>query len=168
VISGGLGAAPFPLLTQRLLQRGEEVAWINGARTSSELYPEKLVPEAVNQLVRFTEDGSGGSLGRVTLGLEPQLGGTQKVYACGSNQMLAAVFRTLCDAAPKLALAPELEVSIEAPMGCGFGTCLGCAVPLRQGHGGDPLLGLCCRQGPVFRASMLNWERLLAQPAHLE
>jgi dihydroorotate dehydrogenase electron transfer subunit len=168
VISGGLGAAPFPLLTQVLLQRGEEVAWINGARTSSELYPEELVPEGVNHLVRFTEDGSAGRLGRVTVGLERQLSRTQRVYACGPNQMLAAVSRSLSDAAPKLALAPELEVSIEAPMGCGFGTCLGCAVPLRQIDAGDPLLGLCCRQGPVFPASMLDWERLVTQPAHLE
>jgi dihydroorotate dehydrogenase electron transfer subunit len=168
VISGGLGAAPFPLLTQVLLQRGEEVVWINGARTSSELYPGGLVPEGVSQLIRFTEDGSVGSLGRVTVGLEPHLSGSQRVYACGPNQMLAAVFRSLTDTAPKLAPAPELEVSIEAPMGCGFGTCLGCAVPLRPSTAGDPLLGLCCRQGPVFPASTLDWERLLTQPAHLE
>jgi len=168
LISGGLGAAPFPLLAQVLLQRGEEVAWINGARTSSELYPEELVPEAVNQVIRFTEDASAGSLGRVTAGLGPQLSGTQRVYACGPNPMLAAVFQSIAEAASKLAPAPELEVSIEAPMGCGFGTCLGCAVPLCQSHGGPPLFGLCCRQGPVFPAAMLDWEGLLAQPAHLE
>jgi len=167
LISGGLGAAPFPLLAQVLLRRGEEVTWLNGARTASELYPEELVPGGVSRLIRFTEDGSAGGLGRVTTGLEAQLGAIQRVYACGPNQMLAAVFRFLVDAAPRHASAPDLEVSIEAPMGCGFGTCLGCAVPLLQGDGGE-LLGLCCRQGPVFPASTLDWERLLAQPAHLE
>ncbi|MFZ0995741.1 MAG: hypothetical protein WAO09_07165 [Candidatus Dormiibacterota bacterium] len=168
LISGGLGAAPFPLLAQVLLRHGEEVAWLNGARTACELYPEKLVPDGVSQMILFTEDGSAGSLGRVTAGLQPQLGGTQRVYACGSNQMLAAVSRSLSDAVPEPALAPQLEVSIEAPMGCGFGTCLGCAVPLLQNEGESSLLGLCCRQGPVFPASMLDWERLLTQPAHLE
>jgi dihydroorotate dehydrogenase electron transfer subunit len=164
LISGGLGAAPFPLLAQQLLRRGEEVAWINGARNASALYPEELVPSGVEELTRFTEDGSTGRMGPVTEGLAPQVSRAQRVYACGPNQMLAA----LAEAALKLAAAPELEVSIEAPMGCGFGTCLGCAIPLRGSVGGDPLLGLCCRQGPVFPAWMLDWERLLQQPAHLE
>jgi len=168
LISGGLGAAPFPLLTQVLIQSGEEVVWINGARTSAELYPEDLVPAGVAQLIRLTEDGSSGSLGRVTVGLESQIRRAQRAYACGPNQMLAAVFRTLGEASAQLEALPELEVSIEAPMGCGFGTCLGCAIPMRSSDGNERVLGLCCRQGPVFPASMLDWERLLAQPAHLE
>jgi dihydroorotate dehydrogenase electron transfer subunit len=81
--------------------------------------------------------------------------------------MLAAVFRSLGEGSGQLAV-PELEVSIEAPMGCGFGTCLGCAIPMRSIDGNERVLGFCCRQGPVFPASMLDWEQLLAQPAHLE
>lgn len=168
LISGGLGAAPFPLLAQELLQRGEEVAWINGARSASELYPEELVPAGVDQLIRLTEDGSAGSLGRVTVGLAAHLSRAQRAYACGPNQMLAAVFRSFAEASGRLAAIPDLEVSIEAPMGCGFGTCLGCAVPVGNIDGHHPVLGLCCRQGPVFPASVLDWERLLTQPAHLE
>jgi dihydroorotate dehydrogenase electron transfer subunit len=168
VISGGLGAAPFPLLTQVLVERGEQVVWINGARTASELYPEELVPTGVDQLMRLTEDGSSGSLGRVTAGLAAHLSQAQRAYACGPNPMLAAVFRSLAEVSGLLVAVPELEVSIEAPMGCGFGTCLGCAIPMRNIDGHQPVLGLCCRQGPVFPASMLDWERLLTQPAHLE
>ncbi|MGB6771896.1 MAG: dihydroorotate dehydrogenase electron transfer subunit [Candidatus Dormiibacterota bacterium] len=168
VISGGLGAAPFPLLTEVLLRRGEEVVWINGARTAAELYPEDLVPAGVGQLIRLTEDGSSGRSGRVTEGLESHLRRAQRAYACGPNQMLAAVFRSLGEAAGQLAAVPELEVSIEAPMGCGFGTCLGCAIPMGTTRGDERVLGLCCRQGPVFPASTLDWERLLTQPAHLE
>ncbi|MGA8207655.1 MAG: hypothetical protein WB801_04840 [Candidatus Dormiibacterota bacterium] len=168
LISGGLGAAPFPLLTQVLLDRGEQVVWINGARTATELYPQELVPPGVDQMIRLTEDGSSGILGRVTVGLASHLSQAQRAYACGPNQMLAAVFRSLADLSGRLATAPALEVSIEAPMGCGFGTCLGCAVPVGDIDGDHPVLGLCCRQGPVFLASMLDWERLLTQPAHLE
>jgi dihydroorotate dehydrogenase electron transfer subunit len=168
LISGGLGAAPFPLLAQALLQRGEEVVWINGARTVSELYTEELIPAGVNQLIRLTEDGSSRSVGRVTVGLAAHLTRAQRAYACGPNQMLAAVVGCFAEESVRLGEIPELEVSIEAPMGCGFGTCLGCAIPVGNSDGHQPLLGLCCRQGPVFPASALDWERLLTQPAHLE
>jgi len=168
LVSGGLGAAPFPLLGERLLERGEQVVWVNGARTQSELYPGELIPNGMAELVQFTEDGSQGRRGRVTAGLLPSLKGADRIYACGPNQMLAALFALISESAVEEGGAPQLEVSIEAPMGCGFGTCLGCAIPLRPGAGGEgPVVGLCCRQGPVLRGSLLDWERLLQQPEHL-
>jgi dihydroorotate dehydrogenase electron transfer subunit len=120
-------------------------------------------------VVRFTEDGTAGERGLVTAGLEPWLAGAQRVYACGSNLMLAATFRRLGELALRSGGAPPLEVSIEAPMGCGFGICLGCVIPLRHESGAAVSeFGLCCRQGPVLRGELLDWERLLQQPAHLE
>lgn len=169
LVSGGLGAAPFPLLAHRLEELGEEMIWLNGARNAAELYPDELIPPGMRELVQFTEDGSQGQKGRVTAGLLPLLNDLDRIYACGPNQMLAAVVSLVAGAAPQLGDSPQVEVSIEAPMGCGFGTCLGCAIPLRPSDGvGDPVVGLCCRQGPVLRAPRLDWERLLQQPAHLE
>lgn len=164
LVSGGLGAAPFPLLAERLQARGEELVWINGAATRSGLYPDDMVPRGIGEIVLLTEDGSRGQVGRVTAGLLPRLQGLDRVYACGPNQMLAAVAGQVAAAAP----APDVEVSIEAPMGCGFGTCLGCAIPLLgRGARDESLLGLCCRQGPVLPGAVIDWERLLQQPAHL-
>jgi len=169
LVSGGLGAAPLPLLADRLRERGEELIWLNGARTRAELYPDRLLPGGLAEVVRFTEDGSAGEPGLVTAGLGPRLAGAQRVYACGPNPMLAATFRLLQELAPRTGRALPLEVSIEAPMGCGFGSCLGCVIPLRREPGAaGSELGLCCRQGPVLRAELLDWERLLQQPAHLE
>lgn len=169
LVSGGLGAAPFPLLAERLLERAEELVWINGARTASELYPPDLIPPGIGRLVQFTEDGSRGERGRVTAGLGALLAGVDRVYGCGPNQMLAALSALVAEAASPAGGPPDLEVSIEAPMGCGFGTCLGCSIPLRPGQGivDGGVLGLCCRQGPVLRGSRIDWERLLLQPAHL-
>ncbi len=168
LISGGLGAAPFPLLAERLSERQEELVWLNGARTERELYPDHLIPPGTSRRVQFTQDGSAGRVGLVTDGLVDWLDTSQRIYACGPNPMLNAV-HSLWASRSELP-RPELEVSIEAPMGCGFGTCLGCAIPLLDpGHpGGDGPLGLCCRQGPVLAASALDWERLLRQPSHLE
>ncbi len=166
LVSGGLGAAPFPLLADRLLSGGGEVVWLNGAATSSQLYPPEMLPQGISELVQVTEDGSQGRRGRVTDLLPALLGGVSRVYACGPNAMLAAVAAQT--AAP--ATGPRLEVSVEAPMGCGFGTCLGCAIPLRDPARPDasPTLGLCCRQGPVLDARLVDWPRLQGQPAHLE
>jgi dihydroorotate dehydrogenase electron transfer subunit len=45
--------------------------------------------------------------------------------------------------------------SLENNMACGFGVCLGCAVPLRAGG-----FALVCREGPVFPTELVSWEGL--------
>jgi dihydroorotate dehydrogenase electron transfer subunit len=40
-------------------------------------------------------------------------------------------------------------------MACGFGVCLGCAAPLAAEG-----FRLVCRDGPMFDAAELDWERL--------
>ena len=45
--------------------------------------------------------------------------------------------------------------SLENPMACGFGVCLGCAAPLRSGG-----FALVCRDGPVLPAEAVAWESL--------
>jgi dihydroorotate dehydrogenase electron transfer subunit len=47
------------------------------------------------------------------------------------------------------------SASLENPMACGFGVCLGCAAPLREGG-----FALVCRDGPVFDARAVAWEGL--------
>jgi dihydroorotate dehydrogenase electron transfer subunit len=168
LVSGGLGAAPFPLLAERLRERGEEMIWVNGARNRSELYPDELIPDGISEVIQFTEDGSRGRLGRVTAGLPAVLDRVDRVYACGPNPMLGAVAALVAESSSGTSPKPAMEASIEAPMGCGFGTCLGCAIPLKLPSATDSqLVGLCCRQGPVLRGGALDWERLMRQPAHL-
>lgn len=160
LVAGGLGVAPFPMLADWLVRRGWRVVWLNGAATAGQLYPMELLPPGLADAVHVTEDGTAGARGLVTDVLEPLLEVGCRVYACGPNPMLAAVAQATVGRA-------ELEVSIEAPMGCGFGTCLGCAIPLVDSESGARSLGLCCRQGPVLPAAVVDWQRLAIQPAHL-
>ena len=99
-----------------------------------------------------TEDGSLGTPGLVTDLLQPFLAGQggrgTQVYACGPQGMLEAVGR-LAEA-----MAIPCELSLEANMACGFGACMGCAVPVR---GAGPRYKLCCMDGPVFKASEVVW-----------
>ncbi len=108
-----------------------------------------------------TDDGSVGHHGLVTDLLEAWLekighghgnrngGGRPTVYACGPEGMLKAVYR--------IAMQADLpcQLCLEANMACGFGGCMGCAIPVRgEGMGAYKL---CCKDGPVFDARELRW-----------
>ena len=80
-----------------------------------------------------TEDGSLGHRGLVTDLLDSFLGSSvdgqrSTIYACGPHPMLHAVARI----AERFEI--PCQVSLEAEMGCGFGACMGCVIPV-QGSG---------------------------------
>ena len=165
-VAGGLGCAPFPLLTRALRQAGQQVTIVNGAATADRLYPPTRFTrgDRAVDVVAVTVDGSRGLTGLVTAAIPRDLDASIAVYACGPNAMLAAVAQTLigCDTPPTVA-----EVSLEAPMGCGFGTCLGCALPVHGGAGGSQW-ALCCSDGPVMPIRAVAWDELMLLPrAHV-
>jgi len=158
-VSGGVGCAPFPLLIARLQAHGiTDITVVSGAASASRLYPLERFDRATLgvRVLEATDDGSRGRRGMVTdllreAGAFEAAGST---YACGPNAMLGA----LADAG----LQGRLQASLEAPMGCGFGICLGCAIPLRVEAG--ERWALCCTEGPVFELQQVAWERLRALP----
>ena len=117
-----------------------------GAATQAELLGLEDFRALDCELSVSTEDGSAGRKGRVTDGLGIRPG--ESVYACGPNGMLRAVA-----ALAEEARAP-CSVSLESTMACGFGICLGCVVPVRDGF------RYLCTQGPVLDAGELCWEDL--------
>ena len=165
-VAGGVGCAPFPLLVRDLAAAGvEDIVVLNGAASASRLYPAERFDRigASVRVFEATDDGSRGHHGRVTELLTDALHESPPaVYACGPNVMLGAVAR-IVRAMPGVEVA---EVSLEAPMGCGFGTCLGCAVPV--GSSAAPAWALCCSDGPVFRCDDVDWDTLHRLPeAHV-
>jgi dihydroorotate dehydrogenase electron transfer subunit len=159
IVSGGLGCAPFPLLVRELRGSGcSGVTVLSGAATAAHLYPAERFRRGDGgvRVIEATDDGSRGHHGLVTELVAGVCDEATAVYACGPNPMLAALAQTL----RRLPRPPRrAEVSLEAPMGCGFGTCLGCALPAA---GGEWIL--CCRQGPVMEVSQVDWPGLLALP----
>ncbi|MGH7722458.1 MAG: dihydroorotate dehydrogenase electron transfer subunit [Candidatus Dormibacteria bacterium] len=162
-VSGGLGCAPFPLLIRALRRQGTAVRVVNGAATARLLYPADRFArgDAAVTVIELTVDGSQGVRGLVTAAIADNLHATTALYACGPNPMLAALARTLDDAGAAPLLA---EVSLEAPMGCGFGTCLGCALPVAGGEGCAGW-ALCCTAGPVMPLRTVAWDALMKLPA---
>lgn len=146
LVGGGTGIASLYELASRLAVRSR-VAVLLGARSASDLMGREDFAALPLELEIATEDGSEGSRGLVTELLERRLdGGEATVYACGPTPMMRR--------AAELAAARGARclVSLENHMACGFGVCLGCALPRRKGG-----FALVCRDGPVLEASAVDW-----------
>lgn len=153
-VAGGIGSAPFPALAKALQGKVRAPWMVYGARTSGDLPLLDWFREHCARVEVTTEDGSAGHKGLVTAPLEEILAaaapGSLQLYACGPNPMLAAV--------AKLARAHGMpcDLSLEAPMACGFGVCLGCVVPCHAPEGGTRFERVCV-EGPILRAERLAW-----------
>lgn len=158
-VAGGLGVAVFPGVVRALIARGRPVTMLLGARTQAQLLPVERFAGAEVRVA--TDDGTAGHHGSV-VGLlsnpnsPPPLGEGQGrgfgIFACGPTPML----RALVEEARRLEIPlSSIQIALETPMGCGVGTCLGCAAPRR---GGGYLL--TCQDGPCVTADRLDWSRM--------
>ncbi|MBI2095201.1 MAG: dihydroorotate dehydrogenase electron transfer subunit [Candidatus Omnitrophica bacterium] len=163
LVGGGVGIPPlFHLaweLTRKEKLKASRVQVFLGARCKSLLLCEKEFKRLGVVLRVATDDGSKGHKGFVTellgefLSSFPATRGPRRVYACGPTPMLRTV-SALCGRH-----AVEAEVSVEEPMACGFGACLGCAIKLRTPHSERPYrYAIACTEGPVFPAATILWD----------
>jgi dihydroorotate dehydrogenase electron transfer subunit len=152
LVGGGSGIASLYELAKALAGKGRSVLVILGARSRPDLLGRADFEALGVELQCTTEDGSDGIKGRVTEPLTERLaacGGAATVFAVGPTPMMKAC----ADLAAQNAV--DCWVSLENPMACGFGVCLGCAAPRKQGG-----FSLVCRAGPVFDATEIDWEGL--------
>jgi len=150
LVGGGVGVPPMVYLARRLVAKGTELAFFQGARSREEL----LLLDEIRRMgiapELTTEDGSEGAQGLVTEPLSAALEGTvRSVCACGPEGMLRAVADLCRGKVPCL-------LSLEARMGCGYGVCLGCVVAVEEG--GRRVYRRVCKEGPVFDGEAVEWE----------
>ena len=152
---GGTGIASLYELARTLARAGRDVVVMLGARSAPDLIGRgdfaALASEGV-ELICATEDGSAGQRGFVTLPLGERLakaGASATVFAVGPTPMMRACADLAADH------GAGCLVSLENPMACGFGVCLGCAAPRAEGG-----FSLVCKAGPVFDAREIAWEGL--------
>jgi dihydroorotate dehydrogenase electron transfer subunit len=155
-IAGGLGVAPFPFVAREALRRDLGFRWLNGAYTRHQLLPLSLLPRNI-EAHSTTDDGSSGRQGLVTELVPELINGAAMVHVCGPTPMLVAVARQMDELEGPGRWMPRCEVSMEAPMGCALGTCLGCVVPSSDGG-----YTRVCVEGAVFERRELDWARLAA------
>jgi len=147
LVGGGIGAAPLALWRRRLADAGTPSRVLLGFRDRERSGGMELFQ--CSEIRTASEDGHAGHRGYVTdlLGvlLEGDDAEAAAVYACGPPAMLEAV-RVMC-----AQRGVACELAMEAPMGCGFGACFGCAVPLAAGG----YMRLCV-DGPVVRGDQIE------------
>jgi len=154
VLAGGVGLPP--LLAWRRAYGGPGDLFCFGGRDGADV-PWELLPEPW----RVSQDLPGGTpagrealvgtvvdLARSLLDATPSAAAPSRILSCGPLPMLRAA------AALAAERGMECLVSVEERMGCGYGVCRGCVVPLA---GGGHLAS--CTEGPVLDAGRIDWKR---------
>lgn len=167
-VGGGLGIAPLLGLAEALRAGGDDSAGeaLLGARSKHDLFGDALtegVPHLTWQIA--TDDGSAGFHGNVvalTKKRIEELRGAEgdgalsadrlAVYASGPEPMLEALAH-VCEP-----FGIDLQVSMEAHMGCAVGACRACGVVTYKDR--SRLNGRVCKEGPVFDAGEILWEEV--------
>jgi dihydroorotate dehydrogenase electron transfer subunit len=154
-IAGGLGVAVFPGVVHALVACGRKVTMLQGARTAAQLLPAERFAGADVHVA--TDDGSAGRRGSVLTLFPPPLAGEDQgrgpdIFTCGPTPMLKSFIGVAKERQMPLS---AIQVALETPMGCGLGTCLGCAAPRREGG-----YLLTCQEGPCVRADRIDWDRM--------
>jgi dihydroorotate dehydrogenase electron transfer subunit len=166
-VTGGVGLAP--LYFYRRIHR-RTLVWnggpasnrlVYGGRTEDDLFRGRIDLDGRDVLLA-TEDGSYGFKGNAAelARLEIERAAPDVLFSCGPTPMLRAV--------AELASARGIPhwVSLENRMGCAVGACRGCVVPVRPEGGAEakaelsPIYKTVCKNGPVFPAEEIDWDRL--------
>lgn len=144
LVGGGTGTAPLLFLAKQLANKTERLAFVEGAKTASELlFVRELGGVCKEQnIITTTEDGTAGLQCLVTEPLASLLDRERfdMIYVCGPELMVKKIFE-LTDAR-KL----PIEASLERLMRCGIGLCGSCVIGKYR----------VCRDGPVFNAAQLR------------
>lgn len=145
LIGGGIGVAPLYDLGLRLKEIGNEVEVILGFSSKETSYAIEFFKE-LGPVQIATIDGSLGVKGTVGAILEGyDFNDISKAYACGPEPMLKYL-KTIEDKV-------DLELSLEAYMGCGLGACLSCVCKMNDGD-----YKRVCKEGPVFKAKEVSFD----------
>ncbi|MFT5451485.1 MAG: dihydroorotate dehydrogenase electron transfer subunit [Enterobacterales bacterium] len=152
LVGGGIGMAPLLALAKLIRKNDPEakITTLQGGQSSRNiLVMDKFT--AFGDVFVSTDDGTEGHQGYVTGLLEKMNDDDMAVYTCGPNVMMKAV----------TAIAKNMkwpcQISLEAPMACGMGACLGCSFPRAGDHQGVEKYVHVCKDGPVFKAEEI-WD----------
>ncbi len=140
MIAGGIGIAPFLILSDRLEKKGYSMLLLYGGRTKDHVWPMKEFRQNGCQVYVATDDGSTRVKGRVSklfskIKSHPR---STMIYTCGPKPMLASVKEFVGEQGFRC------EASCEETMACGLGACLGCSIETTSGY------KTVCYDGPVF------------------
>ncbi len=156
LVSGGVGMAPLYFLASVLQKEGIPFLFLLGVAARNELPPTNYFFQVGIEPVIAIEDGSSGYRGMVTDLFSETITKREKyrkpdrIFACGPPEMLSATVKKAAD------FNIPIQVSLEAPMACGVGACLGCVCRIRAPGRFDEIEHQrVCKEGPVFPGELV-------------
>ena len=152
LVAGGIGVATFVALAEDMpeAQRRRTTVFL-GAQSPDELWCVEDLERCGLEVYTAAERGrhvfKGTAFDLLTANREAVRHKSCSLLVCGPPPMLKRV------AAWAMEEGLPCQVSLEAPMACGVGVCLGCAVKASQS---SSYLRVC-REGPVMDAGEIDW-----------
>jgi dihydroorotate dehydrogenase electron transfer subunit len=149
----GYACAPLFALAARLRERGSTIDFLLGAASADRVFGALTARRTGRSLTVATIDGSLGARGPVTGMLEQVIreARTEVIYACAPT----AVLRDVSALAARYEI--PVQASVDVPMACGTGVCMGCVLPV-TGTDGVTRIVRSCVDGPVFRGDLVRWD----------
>ena len=150
---GGVGVAPLLPIIKGLKQAGNRVVSVLAARTKDLIILEKQVAEYSDEVVIMTDDGSYGTKGLVTNGVESVINREKvdMVVTIGPAVMMKFVS----------ALTKKYEIptvaSLNTIMVDGTGMCGACRVTV------DGKMRFVCVDGPEFDAHQVDFDEMMTR-----
>lgn len=140
MVAGGIGIAPFMILSDALKSKKCELILLYGGRTKDHTFNMNEFKKNGCKVYVSTDDGSKGVKGRVSklFNKIEKNSETTFIYTCGPNPMMASV--------QAFARKHKIqgEAACEEVMACALGACLGCSIKTKNGY------KTVCYDGPVF------------------
>lgn len=161
LIAGGVGLPPLAAWLARCGDRpAREITAFFGARDGADVPWDllgdrwRVSVDALREMPAGRQAYEGLVTDLVITSEDLQEKRDRVVMACGPTPLLKS--------AARLAASRRWMcwLSLEEHMGCGYGVCKGCVVPVKDPERGPTAWrnATCCQEGPVFQAETLAWE----------
>ncbi len=159
LVAEGRHAASLYYLAQELLERHKRVDMVIGGSTLEAVFKPIEAKRLSSSVAVVTADGSLGERGTLLQALPEVIERTKTevLYAAAPP----ATLRKVADVCRERRI--PAQVALEERMGCGFGLCHTCVVPIarKDGSGYDHVRA--CTDGPVFNPARIMWDRWLSE-----
>lgn len=153
VIGGGVGVPPLLELSKKLIaEENNTIEVFTGFRSKDHVILEEAFKALGIENHISTDDGSMGFQGNALQCFKNSGFKADIIYACGPSIML----KFIASYAEEENIGAYL--SFEERMACGFGTCVCCAIKIKNASSAGYEYKKVCKDGPVFLSKEVFWD----------